>query len=126
MNYNSLCLEKMEQDLKEKVLGLEEEKETANKWFNMVRPRKHRKISFSPDIVYFKPAGVPMRDLEELQLEPEEVEALKLQNIDDLSQEDSAKKMRVSQPTFYRIIKSARRKVTDALINGKAIRINKK
>lgn len=92
----------------------------------MVRPRKHRKISFSPDIVYFKPAGVPMKDLEELHLEPEEVEALKLQNIDDLSQEESAKKMRVSQPTFFRIIKIARRKLTDAIINGKAIRIKKK
>jgi predicted DNA-binding protein (UPF0251 family) len=82
-----------------------------------------RKIRFEPGVTYFKPAGVPMAQLEEVTLSFEELEALRLQNIDGLGQEDSAKKMCVSQPTFNRVIKEARKKVTEALVNGKAIKI---
>jgi len=82
-----------------------------------------RKIRFEPGVTYFKPAGVPMAQLEEVTLSFEELEALRLQNIDGLGQEDSAKKMDVSQPTFNRVIKEARKKVTEALVNGNAIKI---
>jgi predicted DNA-binding protein (UPF0251 family) len=92
----------------------------------VARPRKHRKVSYSPDVVYFKPAGVPLSNLEELSLLHEELEALRLQNIELLNQETASKLMHISQSTFNRIILNARKKVTEALIYGKAIRIQKK
>lgn len=92
----------------------------------MVRPRIKRSVYFNPEISYFKPAGVPLRDVGEVFLEPEGIEAMRLQSIDGLNQEEAAKRMNISQPTFNRIINEARKKVTDALINGKAIRIIKK
>ncbi len=64
-----------------------------------------------------------MAQLEEVTLSFEELEALRLQNIDGLGQDESAKKMAVSQPTFNRVIKEARKKVTEALVNGNAIKI---
>jgi len=91
----------------------------------MVRPRLCRKIGFNPNIIYFKPQGVPMRELEIVELTTEEVEALRLRNIDDLEQEEAAKKMNTSQSTFQRILSSAYKKMTDALIKGKAIKIIK-
>ena len=68
----------------------------------MPRPRLCRKIRFNPNITYFKPQGVPMRDLEVIELTTEEVEALRLKNIKDLDQEEAAKRMNTSQE--YRII----------------------
>lgn len=89
----------------------------------MARPRLRRRVCFKPEVKYFKPAGIPLKKLEELQLDKDELEALRLQNLEGLSQEQSANQMKISQSTFNRIIISARKKVTDALINGKAIRI---
>ena len=91
----------------------------------MPRPRLCRRIEFSPNITYFKPQGVPMRELEMVELTTEEVEALRLRNIKDLEQEDAAKKMNTSQSTFQRILCSAYKKITKALIEGKAIKIIK-
>ena len=91
----------------------------------MVRPRLCRRIRFNPNITYFKPQGVPMRYLEIVELTTEEVEALRLRNIKDLEQEEAAKKMNTSQSTFQRILSSAYKKITEALIEGKAIRIIK-
>lgn len=91
----------------------------------MVRPRLCRRIKFNPNITYFKPQGVPMRNLEIVELTTEEVEALRLKNIKDLEQEEAAKKMNTSQSTFQRILSSAYKKITEALINGKAIKIIK-
>lgn len=91
----------------------------------MVRPRLCRRIKFNPKITYFKPQGVPMRFLEVIELTTEEAEALRLRNIKDLEQKDAAKKMKTSQSTFQRILSSAYRKVTKALIEGKAIKIRK-
>lgn len=91
----------------------------------MPRPRMMRRIAFEPGITYFKPQGIPMRELEEVILSFEELEALRLQNIEDLGQEEAAKKMNVSQPTYFRILKDARTKITKALIEGKAIKIEK-
>ena len=66
-----------------------------------------------------------MRQLEVIELTVEEVEALRLRNIKDLEQEEAAQKMNTSQSTFQRILASAYDKVSDALVNGKAIKILK-
>ena len=91
----------------------------------MVRPRLCRRIRFNPNITYFKPQGVPLRFLEVIELTTEEAEALRLRNIKDLEQEEAAKKMNTSQSTFQRILSSAYKKITEALIEGKAIKIIK-
>src|SRR3972149_5679670 len=89
----------------------------------MSSPPKCRRVEFLPDVTYFKPAGIPLRDLEEVRLSIEEAEALRLKDLEGLEQEQGAEKMNISRPTFQRILASARQKVADALLNGKAIRI---
>jgi len=89
----------------------------------MPRPRLCRRVSFNPEITYFKPKGVPMTKLEETVLTVDELEAVRLKDLDGLDQEECAKKMNISQPTFHRLVISARKKIADAIINGKAIRI---
>jgi uncharacterized protein len=91
----------------------------------MPRPRLYRKIKFEPDVTYFKPRGVPLRFLEVMHLTLEEVEALRLKNVEDLDQIECAKKMNTSQSTFQRILSSAYKKISTALIEGKAIEIRK-
>ena len=91
----------------------------------MPRPRLCRRIRFNPNITYFKPQGVPMRFLKIIELTTEEVEALRLKNRKDLKQIECAKRMKTSQSTFQRILSSAYEKVTDALVEGKAIKIIK-
>jgi predicted DNA-binding protein (UPF0251 family) len=89
----------------------------------MVRPRKKRFIRFDPKVTYYKPRGIPLSELEEIALTTDELEALRLKNIEELNQTDCAKKMLISQSTFQRILSSAYKKVSVALIQGKAIRI---
>lgn len=89
----------------------------------MTRPRLHRHIRFKPNVTYFKPQGVPLRHLDVVELSVEEAESLRLKNIKNLDQEQAAKEMKTSQSTFQRILNSAYKKVSDALINGKAIEI---
>ena len=91
----------------------------------MPRPRLCRKIEFNPNITYFKPQGVPMRKLEIVELTTEEIEAYRLRHINDMEQQEAANKMRTSQSTYQRILYSAYKKIADALINGKAIKIIK-
>ena len=91
----------------------------------MPRPRLCRRIRFSPDITYFKPQGAPMRSLEVVELTTEEIEALRLKNMKDLDQIECAELMKTSQSTFQRILSSAYKKLTEALIKGKAIKIVK-
>jgi predicted DNA-binding protein (UPF0251 family) len=76
-----------------------------------------------PGITYFKPAGIPLRSLEEVRLSVEEAEAIRLKDLEGLEQEQGAEKMNISRPTFQRVLSSARQKMADALLNGKAIRI---
>jgi len=90
---------------------------------NMPRPRRFRRISNKPDINYFKPAGVPIRRLEENKISLVELEAIRLKDCLELDQKDCAKKMEISQPTFHRLIIDARKKIADALVNGKAIKL---
>ncbi len=92
----------------------------------MPRPRLFRKIQFNPNITYFKPQGVPMRNLEIIELTTEEMEAYRLRHINDLDQKEAAEKMNTSASTYQRILYIAYKKIADALINGKAIKIIKK
>ena len=92
----------------------------------MVRPLKPRRVLFDPDVVYFKPRAVPLSMLEEVDLEIDELEALRLCDLNNLEQTEAAKKMKISQSTLQRILTSARKKVAEALIEGKAIKILKK
>jgi predicted DNA-binding protein (UPF0251 family) len=89
----------------------------------MSRPLKCRRVAFMPQATYFKPAGIPLRALEEVRLSVEEAEAIRLKDLESLEQEQGAKKMNISRPTFQRVLASARQKIANALLNGKAIRI---
>lgn len=89
----------------------------------MPRPRRIRFVGRMPQSVYFKPAGVKMRELNEVVLSIEEFEAIRLKDFKNLSQEECAKKMGISQPTFHRLVLVARKKAADAIINGKALKI---
>lgn len=74
-------------------------------------------------IDFFKPAGVPLRDLEEVSVTVEELEAIRLKDVEGLEQESCAERMGISRPTYHRILASARAKVAKALVEGKAIRV---
>ena len=89
----------------------------------MPRPLKCRRVAFLPNVTYFKPAGIPLRALEEVQLSVEEAEAIRLKDLEGLEQQEGAGRMNVSRPTFQRVLASARKKIAIALLNGKAIRI---
>jgi uncharacterized protein len=89
----------------------------------MARPTNCRKIGCLPESTYFKPRGIPLLDLEEVVLGVDEFEAIRLADLKRMYQEDAAKKMKISRQTFGRIIDSARRKVAEALVEGKALRI---
>jgi predicted DNA-binding protein (UPF0251 family) len=80
-------------------------------------------VDYLPNITSFKPAGVPLAQLQEIRISIEEIEAVRLKDHEGLEQEECAKKMSVSRSTFARILLSARRKMADALLNGKSIRI---
>ena len=88
----------------------------------MPRPPKLRRVEFIPQVTVFKPAGVSRRDLEEEVLTVEELEAIRLKDLEGLEQEECAERMQVSRPTFQRVLSSAREKVARALVEGKAIR----
>ena len=92
----------------------------------MPRPRLCRRTRFNPNVTYFKPQGVPMRFLDVVELTTEEMEAYRLRHINDLEQTEAAKKMNTSQSTYHRILYSAYKKIADALVNGKAIKITKR
>jgi predicted DNA-binding protein (UPF0251 family) len=89
----------------------------------MPRPCCLRHIGFAPNTVLFRPAGVPACALEQVRLTLDEVEALRLADLNGLYQEQAAEQMKISRPTFSRIVEEARRKVADALIHGKALRL---
>jgi uncharacterized protein len=90
----------------------------------MARPEKKRKISCNPASYYFKPRGISLADLDEIELAQDELEAIRLADLNGLFQEDAAAKMLVSRATFGRIIFKAHKKIAEAIITGKAIRIS--
>lgn len=89
----------------------------------MSRPPKCRTVEFVPQLTYFKPTGVPVKELTEVVLSIEELEAIRLKDIICLEQEACAERMGISRPTYCRILCSARQKIAEALICGKAIRV---
>jgi predicted DNA-binding protein (UPF0251 family) len=89
----------------------------------MGRIPKWRCVNSIPEVTYFKPAGIPYRLLEEVRLSVEEAEAIRLKDLEGLEQEECARRMNISRPTFHRVLGAARNKLADALLNGKAIRI---
>ena len=89
----------------------------------MPRPISPREIETPPHATWFKPTGVPLRDLEEVVLTFDEIEAIRLADAEGFYQEQVAEKMKVSRPTVGRILASARKKIGDALVRGKAIRM---
>jgi predicted DNA-binding protein (UPF0251 family)/predicted Fe-Mo cluster-binding NifX family protein len=90
----------------------------------MTRPNNPRRVSFLAEVIYFKPAGVPMTDLEEVVLGNDELEAVRLKDLLGMSQGEAAREMHISQPTFHRLVLTARQKIADAFVNGKAVRID--
>ena len=91
----------------------------------MTRPKKDRCLKFNPEVLYFKPRGIPLVVLEEEELFGDELEALKLHDVDGLDHTQAAKKMNISQPTFGRILNKAYKKIATAIIKGRAIKIVK-
>lgn len=89
----------------------------------MPRPPKCRRVEYKPQVTYFKPAGIPKYKLQELVMNVEEFEAIRLKDKEGLEQEECAERMHVSRPTFQRILMIAREKIADAIVEGKAIRI---
>ena len=89
----------------------------------MPRPRLRRRIRFRPQAHFFKPQGIPLRSLEIVNLTHEESEALRLKHLKKLDQKECAKEMKTSPSTFQRILSSAHSKISEAIVQGKAVRI---
>ena len=89
-----------------------------------MRPRKNCRVTVEPRVDFFKPRGIPLSHLEQVGLAVDELEALRLADFLGLSQTEAGTLMKVSRPTFGRILGRARKKVADALIHGKAIQID--
>ena len=89
----------------------------------MPRPRNCRRIGCMPQANYYKPRGIPLSALQHINLTYDELEAIRLADLEGLYQEKAAEKMDISRQTFGRIIESAHKKIADALVNGKALSI---
>ncbi|MGC8979552.1 DUF134 domain-containing protein [Caldisericum sp.] len=89
----------------------------------MARPLRCRRVWLLPNFTYFKPAGIKMAKLEEVVLTVDEFEAVRLKDLEELEQEAVGKKMNISQPTLHRLLLSARKKIAEAIVKGKAIKI---
>ena len=89
----------------------------------MARPRQCRRVGSIPQSNYFKPRGIPLAALEEVVLTVDEFEAIRLADLEGFYQDQAAERMKVSRQTFGRIIESARKKVAEALVKGKALKI---
>jgi len=88
-----------------------------------MRPRKERTLNFHPEHRYFTPITEKQIMHEECSLKHEEIEAIKLKDLENLDQKQCALSMKISQPTFHRMLKQARKKIASALIKGHSIRI---
>lgn len=91
----------------------------------MPRPFKQKRVFCNPRSDYFKPADIPMRELEQVEITIEELESLRLDSLLQLNQQESADKMGIHQSTFARTAARARQKIADALIHSKSILINR-
>jgi uncharacterized protein len=89
----------------------------------MPRPKNIRKVFNIPEVSYFKPRGIPMNEIEEVTLTFEELEAVRLTDLEGMYQAEASEKMGISRQTLGRIVDSAHLIIADAIINGKAIKI---
>ena len=89
----------------------------------MPRPCCRRRVAGKPTAAVFKPIGIPMSELDQVLMTLDEFEAIRLADLDGIYQEQAAAQMGISRSTFSRIVDTARRKVADALVHGKALRI---
>ncbi len=89
----------------------------------MPRPYKRRFVSAEPNTTYYKPRGIPIGTIGEVVLNIDEFEAIRVKDLEGMPQKDAAQRLKVSQPTLHRILKSAHTKIAEALVNGKALRI---
>lgn len=88
-----------------------------------MRPQKRRIVAYNPSVSYFKPRGIPMLELDEVQLTLDAYEAVRLSDLEGMSHEEAGRAMGVSRATFGRIILKARKAIANAIVNGKAINI---
>jgi predicted DNA-binding protein (UPF0251 family)/DNA-directed RNA polymerase subunit RPC12/RpoP len=96
---------------------------TATELIILARPVKWRRIENIPAIPFFVPAENGAPNVPENILKVEELEAVRLKDLEGLEQEQCAARMEISRPTFQRILVTARKKIADSLINGKVIHI---
>ncbi len=87
------------------------------------RRRKNRNIDADHTEVCFKPCGVEKKSLNIIVIYEDEMEAIRLADLESLYQQECADKMQISRTTFSRLVESARKKIADALLNQKAIRV---
>jgi predicted DNA-binding protein (UPF0251 family) len=88
-----------------------------------MKPRKKRDVLYPPNVQYFKPQGIPLHNLITVCVTVDEYEAVRLADYEKLKHEEAAKQMNISRPTFTRLLESAHNKISDAIVNGKAVRI---
>jgi predicted DNA-binding protein (UPF0251 family) len=88
-------------------------------------PRKRKRcwVEFLPDVNYYKPAGIPLQDLEEITLSVEELETIRLKDLDGLDQEQCAIQMDIARTTFQRHLYAAHTMIAEALVQGKVLKI---
>jgi predicted DNA-binding protein (UPF0251 family) len=87
----------------------------------MGRPKKCRWVETEPEVTFFKPRGIPLRALQQTVITVDELEAMRLADLLEMTQEEVAQKMNISRPTVTRMLARAHRAVADALVHGKAI-----
>jgi len=87
----------------------------------MPRPHKFRFVGGTPTATVFKPAEIPARTLEMIQLRLDELEAVRLADLNGLYQEQAAQEMRISRATFGRLLEGAHHKIAEALLTGKGL-----
>lgn len=91
----------------------------------MGRPRCNKKVKFEPVETFFKPQWIPLKELKYVEVDLDELEALRLFEIEWLNMKSWAVDMHISDTTFHRLVRSGSKKIVSALINGYAIKINK-
>ena len=91
----------------------------------MARPCNKREISHDQKFICFKPTNIPLEELEKIELQVDEIEAIRLADLEWLDMKSWAEKMWISAPTFCRLVKKARWKLADFIINWKRIRVYK-
>ncbi len=91
-----------------------------------MRRRFRRRVSFDFSETYFKPRGIPLSSLQEVNISDEELETLRLRYIENIDQEKAAQMMGISQSQYQRDLSSVLQKISFALINGQAINIKRR